>query len=517
MIGGPAAVADVREVDVRLALIHIVQETNDFNPVLTTLADFQAFGLYEGEDIARHFGEIGQIGGHYAAVRESGLAIETIPIIRAWAVAGGRISREAFDFFQEKIRIALEAIGPIDGLVLHLHGACAAEGVDDVEGEQAELCRQILGPDIPILLGLDHHANVTHKIMANCTAIVGHRTQPHDVFDTGKVGTEVLLRILTGGLKPVMAWRKIPLLSHQEQFLTSKGPMKRWFDRARALEADPRVLQASNYPMQPWLDVAEGGWSTIVVTDGDRALAERLADELADLAWSMRDDFQVREAVPVDEAVRAGDAADRGMIVLSDTGDTVFGGAAGDSNLILESILRQGTRSRTLIPLISPQAVATLIAAGEGAEVSLPLGGDAATAFFKPLTVTGRVRRIGGGPVRLDYNHQPEVDMGRVVIFDVGPVTLLISELRGVAGNVPGVYEAFGIDLADYKMAVLKTASNFQYFAPITAQVIRADTRGPGQSDVFTLPWQRIPRPVYPLETISDWRAHSSQPGAGTG
>ena len=64
------------------------------------------------------------------------------------------------------------------------------------------------------------------------------------------------------------------------------------------MEADPRVLQASNYPMQPWLDVAEGGWATIVVTDDDPALAEKLADELADLAWSMRDDFQEREAVP---------------------------------------------------------------------------------------------------------------------------------------------------------------------------------------------------------------------------
>ena len=106
--------------------------------------------------------------------------------------------------------------------------------------------------------------------------------------------------------------------------------------------------------------------------------------------------------------------------------------------------------------------------------------------------------------------------MGRVAVFDVGPVTLLISELRGVAGNVPDVYEAFGIDLSDYKMAVLKTASNFQYFDRIASGLVRADTRGPGQSDVFTLPWQRIPRPVYPLETISDWRAHSSQPGAGT-
>lgn len=501
----------------RLALIHIVQETNDFNPVPTTLADFGAFGIYEGAEIVRHFGEIGQIGGHFAAIRESGLKVETVPIIRAWSVAGGRITREAFDFFQDKIRSGLEAGGPVDGLVLHLHGACAADGIDDVEGEQAELCRTILGRDVPIMLGLDHHANVTQKIMANCTAIVGHRTQPHDVFDTGKVGTEVLLRILKEKLNPVMAWRKIPLLSHQEQFLTAKGPMKIWFDRARALEADKRVLQASNYPMQPWLDVAEGGWSTIVVTDGDQALAEKLADELADLAWSLRDDFQLREAVSVDDAVRKGDAAERGIVVLSDTGDTVFGGSAGDSNLILEAVLRLGIESRVLIPLISPDAVKTLVAAGEGAEVTLPLGGDAATAFFTPLEVTGTVRRIGGGPVPLDYNHQPDVDMGRVVVFDVGPATLLISELRGVAGNVPGVYEAFGVDPKDYKMAVLKTASNFQYFAPLTSQVIRADTRGPGQSDVFTLPWKRIPRPVYPLETISDWRAHSSQPGAGTG
>ena len=106
-----------------------------------------------------------------------------------------------------------------------------------------------------------------------------------------------------------------------------------------------------------------------------------------------------------------------------------------------------------------------------------------------------------------------DVDLGKAVIFEVGPVTLMITELRGVAGNVPGVYEALGIDPAAYKMAVLKTASNFQFFASITSEVIRVDTRGPGQSDVFSLPWKRIPRPIYPLEPIDDWRQHSSQPG----
>lgn len=490
----------------RIAVIHVSQETNDFNPVPTTLRDYEAFGIFEGRDILEKLRDHGQIGGHLEAVRESGLDIETVPIIRGLAVAGGRITREAFDFFADRIRTGLESAGPIDGLALQLHGACAAEGIDDVEGAQIELCRSILGKDIPIVLGLDHHANVTQKIIDHSTAIVGHRTQPHDPFDTGKIGTELLLKILTRGAKPVIAWRKIPLLSHQEQFLTSGGPMKIWFDRARSMEKHPRVLQASNYPMQPWLDVAEGGWSTIVVTDNDQALAEKLADELADLVWSMRDDFQVKDAVPIDEAVRMADEAKEGIVVLSDTGDTVFGGAAGDSNLILESILRLGIKSRTLIPMISPDAVATLVEAGEGAEVTLLLGGSAAPAFFTPLQVTGIVRKIGGGVIDLDYNHQSFIDMGRTAVFEVGPVTMLISELRGIAGNVPGVYRAFGIEPSDYKIAVLKTASNFQYFAPLTSQLIRVDTRGPGQSDVFTLPWKRIPRPVYPLDPVVDWR-----------
>lgn len=497
----------------RIAVIHVAQETNDFNPKLTTLDDYRSFGILEGADVFEKMRGYGQIGGYLQAVEESGIAVESVPIIRGYAVAGGRISREAFDFFQKKIRDGLTAAGPIDGLALQLHGACAADGIDDVEGAQVELCRSLLGADVPIVLGLDHHANITRKIIDNCDAIVGHRTQPHDTFDTGVIGTRLLLRILTEKLKPVIAWRKIPLVSHQEQFLTSRGPMKIWFDRAREMEQDPRVLQASNYPMQPWLDVAEGGWSTIVVTDGDRALAEELADELADLCWSLRDEFQVREAVPVDEAVLRADAADKGVVIISDTGDTVFGGAGGDSNVILEAMLRLGIKGKALMPMISASTAHKLAAAGEGAEVTLSLGGDTATAFFQPLEVTGVVRKIGGGIVKIDYNQQSELDLGCAVVFEVGPVTILITEFRGVAGNVPSVYRVMGIEPAEYKMAVLKTASNFQYFAPIASQLIRADTRGPGQSDVLTLPWQRVPRPMYPLESFEDWRAHSSQPG----
>ena len=491
----------------RIALIHIAQETNDFNPVATTLRDYESFGIVQGPAIASTDHGVGEIGGFLDAIHASGKPIEVVPIIRGWAVAGGRIDAAAYAFFEQKIRLGLQAAGRIDALSLQLHGACAAAGMDDVEGEQLQTCRAVLGPTIPIVLGLDHHANVTKKMVELSTAIVGHRTQPHDPYDTGRIGAELMLKILYGGARPVTAWRKLPLLSHQEQFLTAQGPMKTWFDRARALEADPRVLQASNYPMQPWLDVAEGGWSTVVVTNNDLPLAEKLADELADLAWSLRADFQKKEALAIDDAVRLADAATQGMVLLSDTGDTVFGGSSGDSNLILESMLRLGIQSPVLMPLIEPQTAAALAAAGEGATVTLALGGHSAPKFFSPLMVTGKVGRIHRGMVPLRNYYQAEIDMGCTVLFEVGPVTLLVSEYRGVAGNLPDVYEFMGLDLSRYKIAVLKTASNFQYFAALSSQVIRVDTRGPGQSDVLSLPWARIPRPMYPLDPIDEWRA----------
>ena len=488
----------------RIALIHVAQETNDFNPQPTTLRDYEAFGLYEGAEIAAKAGQFGQIGGHFQAIKDSGVDIETVPIIRAHAVAGGRIDTETHQFFLDKIAKGLKAAGAVDGLALQLHGACSAHGVDDVEGARAALCREILGSNVPIMMGLDHHANVTDLMVRSVDAIVGHRTQPHDPFDTGRIGTALLIRLIAGKIRPAMAHRKIPLVTHQEQFLTAQGPMKVWFDRARAMEADPRVLQAAPFPMQPWLDVEEGGWTSVVVTNGDQNLADKLAEELADLVWSLRDDLLVRQAVTVDEAVRQAEAAAAGVIVLSDTGDTVFGGAAGDSNLLLESMLRLQIKSKALMPMVAPTAVAKLFDAGEGAVVTLSLGGELAPAFFTPLTVTGTVRRLGSGAVPVTGYQDDAIDMGRVAVFEVGPVTLLLSELRGVGGNLPDVYRPFGIEPKDYKMAVLKTASNFQFFAPISSRVIRADTRGPGQSDVYSLPWSRLPRPIYPLDPITD-------------
>ncbi len=487
----------------RLAVVHIGQESNTFNPSPTVLDDYRSFGIYRGQEMFDLMVGLGQIGGYLSAVGESESDIESVPVVRGWAVAGGRIDAESHRFFLDAIADGLASAGQIDGLALQLHGACSADGVDDVEGIQLALCREILGPDLPIVLSLDHHANVTEAMVRLSTAIVGYRTQPHDPFDTGRIAAHLLFRIVAGEVRPVTAWRKLRLLSHQEQYLTSQGPMKVWFDRARELERqEPGILQISNFPMQPWLDVDEGGWATVVVADGDSGLAERYADELAGLAWSMKEDFQVKDSVPVDQAVLQADAMD-GLVMLSDTGDSVFGGAGGDSNVILESILRLGAKRPCIMPLVSPAVARALHEAGEGATVTISLGGDI-THFFEPLEVTGVVRSVSSGQVEVSDHSQRFVDMGLTAILDVGTVTILVSELRGLGGNVPEVYVANGVDPSDYGMVVLKTASNFQYFRPLSSGLIRIDTPGPTQSDIVDLPWERVPRPMFPLDDMGE-------------
>ena len=43
----------------RIATIHVGQETNDFNPLPTTIDDFKAFGILEGQEIIEKIAAIG--------------------------------------------------------------------------------------------------------------------------------------------------------------------------------------------------------------------------------------------------------------------------------------------------------------------------------------------------------------------------------------------------------------------------------------------------------------------------
>ncbi|MCB0188532.1 MAG: M81 family metallopeptidase, partial [Caldilineaceae bacterium] len=339
----------------RIAIAEVGQETCSFTPVRTTVDTFRQYGLYEGDEVipARRRGR-GVLAGFFDRAEEEKIDLVPFPIISGWAGANGMLTPETLAFFEEKVVAGLSQLDKLDGLFFSLHGAAAAENDPDVEGALLAAARRVVGPDLPIVAPFDHHGNVTQRMIANLNGLVAHRTQPHDPYDTGYHAAKQLFAIIRGEIKPTIAWHKIPMITHQEQFLTSRGPMKRWFDRAREMETLPGVVAVSPFPIQPWLDVPEGGWTTVVVTDNDPALAQKLSAELAQMAWEMREEFWGYESVPPADAIRQA-VAGEGLVILSDTGDSVFGGATGDSTVLLREMLAQGITKQALVPLVDPE------------------------------------------------------------------------------------------------------------------------------------------------------------------
>ncbi len=489
----------------RIAVAELAQETDSFSPLRTDLGDFASFGLYRGVEVLERSRDAGPIGGLLEMADKQPGKVELVPLLRAWAGAGGPITNAAFLGLKSELLERLQAAGPVDAVFLALHGAASAESEEDVEGAVLAEVRQLVGDQVPIVVPLDHHANVTRRMVAKATLLIGHETQPHDPAATGRKAARLLFRLLAKEIAPVLAWQKIPMITPQDQFLTSSGPMKTWFDRARAFEQQPGVLDVSPYPMQPWLDVAEGGWSVVVHVDKDANLARQVAAYVAALAWQMRKQFWVSERIDPTEAVRQAVKASQGLVILSDTGDSVYGGAPGDNTCLLRELLEQQVPCLALVPVVDNEAVSAATAAGVASRITLSVGGRRDHEFSQPVTLTGRVAALSAG-VTIEIAGRGECQLGRTALIECGAIRVVLLEQRSFAINHPILYTHLGIDVADAKLVVVKTASNFQFFARWRKQLLRVDTPGTTQSNLSQFRWQRLPRPIDPFDEVSNWQ-----------
>lgn len=483
----------------------ISQETNTFNPVLTTIDDFSRNNLVLGAEIMDSANENGVIGGFLTTVEADAPNRKLAPVMSAQAIAGGRLSTECLAFLEDKLISGLKSVEHIDAVFLSMHGAMAAENIDDVEGYLLKAIREEMGKQVPLVVALDHHANITGKMIKYSNFMLGHQTQPHNLFDTGKKTGKVLFKILDSGVKLSVAWKKIPMIAPQDQFLTSEGPMKEWFDMARALEKNDEVLSISLFPMQPWLDVAEGGWSALVYTNNDPKLADSIAMELADKAWELKEEFWRSDRVALEEAIKKAEQAECGLVILSDTGDAVYGGATGDGSCLIKEMLNQQIEGTALVPLIDPEVLEEAIKAGIGAEITISVYEEMDSSYSTPLKITGTVKTISE-QLEAKIGCWSNVKIGRTVLLEIGAIKLVLMEDKNYAINHPVLYENLGLDVSKAKMVVLKTGSNFQFFEPWKKALIRVDSPGTTQSDLTGFEWTHLPRPIYPLDELKNWR-----------
>ena len=370
------------------------QEVSTFNPVRSGFDDFLT---WRGEGILRyHRSRRSEIGGALA-VFDSRPDVEVVPAYSARnIVSGGPLAADAFRRIAGEFLAAVRSAPPVDGVFFSMHGAMAADGEDDPEGYLLQEARKILGEEIPIVVSLDLHGILTDRMMEHSDAVVMYHTYPHvDFWGTGERAAKLLLRIMSGEVRPVSATVAIPALVRGDELITETGLFGQCIRAAQLIERSPGGLVAGMFIGNPFTDVPALQTYSLVATDNDPARAEREAIQIARQFWPFREKMQVPlESVEASVAIAA---KTKGTIGLVDAADATSSGASGDSNAILVEMVRSGYPGTALIPLVDPPAVKAAWAAGVGGMLRTTVGGAMDPGRFNPLAIEGKVRLLSDG------------------------------------------------------------------------------------------------------------------------
>ncbi len=500
----------------RFVIASMLHETNTFSPVPTPLAAFGPGGPLSGERAIAELADTNYaIGGFIGLAQEAGAEF-TVPVA-ASAHPSGPVAREAYEAIAAAILAEIRK--GCDAVMLDLHGAMVCEHGDDGEGELLARIRA-LAPALPIAVALDFHAQMTRRMVENATVITGYRTYPHvDMRLTGERAGRTLLRALDGQARPAMLWGRSPILSSTLSHTPSRNPMKDVMDRAIAAEATDEVLNASVFGGFPQADIPHLGLSAVIAYDAARdSAAERaraLRDTLLDQAWERREAFMYR-GEPLAESIARARTITEGPVILVDHGDNTASGGTQDVMSVLEEVMRQRLDDVVAGPFCDPQAVARMIEAGLGANVSIDVGGrvdmPALGLKGRPMPLSGKVQAITDGEfvVTGPMATGARVRMGRTAVLDTGRVQVVVSEGRVEPYDL-GVFTHCGIDPRRKRYVLIKSRQHFRAgFEPIARHIIECQGLGVTASDIALFDYRRRPRPLYPFE--ADARATDSPP-----
>ncbi|HEY8883729.1 MAG TPA: M81 family metallopeptidase [Chloroflexota bacterium] len=486
----------------RLAALGFVHETNTFSSVPADYAAFERMELSRGDEIVRnHKTAYSSMAGFLEASEKFGF--EIVPLIFTFAGPIGTITKDAFDRLVGEMLDLLERHGPWDGVLLAIHGAAVSEEYPDVDGEIAARVRALVGPNVPIGAAMDLHGNMTQKAVANTTAVVFYRTNPHlDPRARAVECAEIIVRTIKGEVRPVQALEMPPMVISIVKQYTGEEPMASLIADCESLMSRPGILSASVIQGYPWSDVEEMGASFLVVADGDDKLAREAARWLARRAWDRRAEF-VGDVPSPTEALKLAAAAPKGPVVLMDVGDNIGGGSSADSTILLAEAKRQGVR-KYLQTLYDPETVVACIASGVGTSVTLEVGGKTDRYHGKPVEVTGRVRLISDGKwedPRVTHGGWRFYDAGTTVVLETtDDHTIVLTSNRIGNTSIQQMY-SLGIRPEEFQVVVAKgVASPRPAYQPIAAEIILVNTPGLTTADLSVFDYKYRRRPLYPFE-----------------
>ena len=483
----------------RLAALGLAHETNTFSRVP---ADLEMWHVLRGDEIRqKHATATTTLAGYFAA--SARLGFDIVPLVFANTGPIGTITKRAFDTLVGEIMALLQQHGPWDGVLMAQHGAAVSEEYPDADGEIVRRAREVVGPDVPIGVSPDMHANLSQKLIEHSTVTVVYSTNPHlDAKERAEECAELIVRTIKGEIRPVQALAMPPLVVNIVKQYTGEEPMKRIVEGIPEVLARPGILSASVAEGYPYADVEEMGMAFLAIHDGDPSAAREAARYLADLAWERRAALQ-GDVPSVTEALQYADAAPEGPIVLMDVGDNIGGGSSADSTYLLAEAKRLGIRS-FLQTLYDPEAVIACEAAGVGAQVTLPVGGKTDDLHGSPVTITGTVRVLFDGRYE-----DPLPTHGGWRFFDGGTTavlettddhTLVLTSHRTGNTSLEQLYSV-GVHPERFKVVVAKgVVSPRPAYSRVAKEIVLVNTPGVTTSDLSFFTYQRRRKPLYPFE-----------------
>lgn len=485
----------------RVAVAGILHESNTFATFPTGRAQFEHNWTTGAEMLRRWSDTHHELTGFLQGSAEAGF--DVLPLLAATATPGGVVTADVYEALLGQLLVRLELSAPLDGMLLSLHGAMVSEEFPDGDGEIVRRVRELLGPDIPLVLTLDFHTNLSQKMVDHTTATLIYRTNPHiDQRPRGLKAARLLKRIMDGEVHPVQALAKPPMVWNILHQNTSAEPLRSILADAAELEDSDGMLAVSLAAGYPYADVEEMGPSVVVVSDGDPARARKEADRLSERMWDARDQLAIHLPDSA-EAVRRACASDQTPVVIVEMGDNIGGGSPGDSTAILSELVRQGA-PRAVSVIYDPAAAAQVIAAGVGASVDLEVGGKTDRMHGDPVRIQGVVKSIHDGKFHEPeprHGGQTDWDQGPTAIVEIAHGTLVVLDSRRTAPMSLHQITSLGIKPEEMQILVVKAAIAYRAaYEPIAGSIVEADTPGVSAVNPARFEYRHRRRPLWPLD-----------------
>jgi len=478
-------------------------ETNTFSTVKTDLDAFRAQTYVSGNDLLSTYRGTGTVvGGFIEALGESD--DEIVASVAGEATPSGLGTRDAYDAISNQILATVGANPDADGILLALHGAMAAEGIDDVEGDLLRRVREVAGMHVPIVAVLDLHANVSREMVEAATALVGYRKYPHtDMRERGIEAARLIRRVARGDVKPVPGLTKPAMIPVCGTCHTQGGLYKELWEEALRTERPECILTTSLFAGFPYADVPFMGFAVLVYADDDGTTARVEANRLTDQLWERRHEFTyIPTSVP--DAVSAALAVRGSPVVIADIADNPGGGAASDSVEILRELIRREVRSAAVATIHDPDVVHQAETAGLGGRLTVTLGAKTDALHGAPIQLDVSVRSLFDG--KFEYkgpmNRGAWGNLGPSAVLEANGIQIIVNSAQ-VQPWDPEVFRAAGIEPLDIDILVLKSAVHFRAaFEPISAAVILADGPGLTSLELTRFAYKHIRRPIFPLDEL---------------